>query len=457
MNDLGPFEDTDMVRRLVDDGMVLFLGLDGGGTITWIGRSSDRVLGFPASALLGTNGLDLIHPDDHELVVDTLAESARNSESRILAVLRVRHADGHWLNLEFGGIDLRDGSGEGTFLVWGRTYESAHRLMALLGSLLTTGDLHHLAEQVVEWCDALMPYSASVILARSDDGTYRSAAAAPILANMLGEALVLDEETLGPWQRALGTSEPVEAPIDEVSPVLAATAAKANVAAAWVVAVPGGRTKHPDGLLVSWRLQPGPLLATHRRHLEEVSRLCELCFDWARSHSNLVTAATTDSLTGLANRARLAQVVKATPSQGATLLFCDLDGFKKLNDQHGHATGDQVLRSVAVRLRQAVRSQDLLVRLGGDEFVVWCPRSDDSGPEASTDEGRAVAERIMTALAEPIEVDGIAHMVRASIGVASTTPEDDHPDKLAALLRRADEALYRAKADGRGRWLRAVV
>jgi len=438
-----------MVRRLIDDGMVLFLGIGGDGLISWIGRSSEQVLGRPAADLLGSSALDLIHPDDHGLVSATLAESARNADERILAVVRVQHANGSWLNLEFGGIDLRDDAGVGTFLVWGRSYESAHRLTALLDSLLTASDRSDLLRQVIEWCDALMPYSSTLVLARSDDGTYRAAAAANGLPVDLGTGLVVDEDTQGPWGLALVGRLPVQAEAGELSDVLAARAHQARIARTWVVAVPGGDSSKPDGLLVIWRHRPGPLLATHLRHIQEAARLCQLAFEWARIHADLVVAATTDSLTGVANRSQLRTSVDRDRSATAALLFCDLDRFKELNDRHGHAVGDHVLRAVAERLQGAIRSRDLLVRLGGDEFAVWCPDLRDR------DGGESVAERILVALARPIRIEGRVHRVSCSIGIATASGIATERPDLEAILQRADQALYRAKAAGGARWERA--
>ena len=448
VGDLGPLHDPAMVRHLVDDATILFVALDGAADIAWIGRSSEAVLGRSPSELIGTSGLDLLHPDDHDILLASLAESARNADERIFAVVRVRHADGTWLTLEFGGLDRRDEDGSGTFLVWGRSHESATRLTAFLEALLTGGDLGQLLGEVVHWCDALMPYSTSIILARRDDGTYRCPIDAPGLPSTLGADLVVDLDATGSW-RDLAGAEVVEASLSELPEAVATAATDEGVATAWLVAIAGADPARPDGLLVSWRRRPGSLLATHRRHLQEACRLSQLAFGWGRSHSDLVTAATTDSLTGVANRTRLGQVVEADRSETSTLLFCDLDHFKELNDRHGHAAGDQVLRAVAARMQAAVRSGDLLARLGGDEFSVWCP--DLAGGEVA----RQVAGRIIDAFALPVEVDGRAHLVRCSIGIASVSRDHGRPFDLHGAIKRADAALYRAKAAGRGRWAEA--
>jgi diguanylate cyclase len=122
--------------------------------------------------------------------------------------------------------------------------------------------------------------------------------------------------------------------------------------------------------------------------------------------------------------------------------FLDLDGFKTVNDTFGHAVGDALLRAFAARIQATVRSYDTVGRMGGDEFVVLASVVDDR-------EAHALAERMMAACAEPVDVDGTAFGLEVSIGVAMHPGDgDDRP----ALLRAADAAMYAAKASGRNRW-----
>ena len=120
----------------------------------------------------------------------------------------------------------------------------------------------------------------------------------------------------------------------------------------------------------------------------------------------------------------------------------DLDGFKLVNDTYGHRTGDQVLRLVAERLRGTVRAGDVAMRLGGDEFVVLLEDVVDA------DDAVAVAERLVVALAQPMQLAGGAARIGASIGVALCHAGSTDAD---TLLNEADVAAYRAKAAGKGR------
>ncbi len=148
-----------------------------------------------------------------------------------------------------------------------------------------------------------------------------------------------------------------------------------------------------------------------------------------------------DPLTGLANRRRFTDLVGERLGDGApgTLVaFGDLDGFKAINDEHGHAAGDRVLRAVADRLRAATRPDDLVARLGGDEFAVLCP---GLGPT----DAPHVAARLRAAVAEPIAIGDRLVRVGLSLGVATSL---DHLD-LDELLRTADARMYAEKAANR--------
>ncbi|MCW2607563.1 MAG: hypothetical protein JWO60_2256 [Frankiales bacterium] len=163
----------------------------------------------------------------------------------------------------------------------------------------------------------------------------------------------------------------------------------------------------------------------------------------ARLHreQELEKAARRDALTGLGNRAALDAILARAAREQAPvgLLFVDLDGFKAVNDRHGHEAGDAVLVEVALRLRAAVRAVDTVVRLGGDEFVVVCPQL------TTLDEAELLADRLERLLSAPVDSDGLRLAVGASVGSA-VGPHDDP----ATLLAAADRSMY-ARKESRGR------
>lgn len=154
-----------------------------------------------------------------------------------------------------------------------------------------------------------------------------------------------------------------------------------------------------------------------------------------------------DPLTGLPNRRYLQEQLRSAAAEAsagdvAGLCFVDVDAFKSVNDAHGHATGDLVLRTIAERLREAAHSSgNAVVRIGGDEFITFVR------PPTSRQAVLDLAHQLLATFDEPISVDGQSLRVRASIGVDVVDLADTDPTE---LLDGADRALYETKADGRG-------
>jgi diguanylate cyclase (GGDEF)-like protein/PAS domain S-box-containing protein len=165
----------------------------------------------------------------------------------------------------------------------------------------------------------------------------------------------------------------------------------------------------------------------------------------AAAERELLHQARHDALTGLPNRSVLHDSIGDALADGSRvgLAFLDLDGFKEVNDSLGHEAGDRLLQAVADRLTGVLRPGELLTRLGGDEFVLLVTHA--TGPE----EVVAAAERMLAALGQPVELDDRRVDVRGSCGVV--TGRSDEGATAGMLLRDADTALYRAKAEGRGR------
>ncbi|MBY0341625.1 MAG: EAL domain-containing protein [Rhodocyclaceae bacterium] len=169
------------------------------------------------------------------------------------------------------------------------------------------------------------------------------------------------------------------------------------------------------------------------------------------SEAEIYTLAFHDSLTRLPNRQllhnRLQQVLMSaarTHDNGA-ILFLDLDNFKSLNDTQGHAIGDKLLVQVAHRLLLCVRESDTVARIGGDEFVVMLTSLGSQRADAAT-QAQVVAEKIVAAFAQPFDLDGFEYSSTPSLGVALFS---DTQLSVEELLKRADLAMYQAKASGR--------
>ena len=156
-----------------------------------------------------------------------------------------------------------------------------------------------------------------------------------------------------------------------------------------------------------------------------------------------------DPLTDLPNRRlltdRLEQAIALADRSGTAFAVCylDLDGFKPINDRHGHETGDRFLIEVAAKLRGMLRAHDTVARLGGDEFALLLTQLQQ--PEESF----ALLQRVLSRISQPIVIDDITHSVTASLGVTLYPKDAADPD---TLLRQADQAMYLAKEAGRNRY-----
>ncbi|MDZ7754777.1 MAG: DUF484 family protein [Gammaproteobacteria bacterium] len=223
--------------------------------------------------------------------------------------------------------------------------------------------------------------------------------------------------------------------------------------AALLPLVRGGRNRGVLALGSRDPLRYQPHLGTD--FLDHLAMVATVCLENALNQERLRHYGRTDPLTGLYNRryleARLAEEVSRARRHGMPLscMFLDVDHFKRINDRHGHAAGDAVLRHLAERITELLRASDVAVRYGGEEFALLLPQT-------AAAEAAVLAERLRAHLAaQPIEVAGVDSPmeVTVSIGVAELAADEDG----AGLLDGADRALYRAKAGGRNRVERRVL
>ena len=192
-----------------------------------------------------------------------------------------------------------------------------------------------------------------------------------------------------------------------------------------------------DGRYIVVCLKPmrnGYLVTTHHDITEQ-----------RRSEEKIVHMALHDALTGLPNRIlfhqRLEHALSLTKRGGLVAFhLLDLDHFKNVNDTLGHPAGDKLLQAATERLRHVVRETDVIARMGGDEFAIVQSIAQPS-------EAGALARRVIEAVSEPYQIDGHQAVIGTSIGIAIGPTDSATPDN---LMRNADLALYRAKADGRG-------
>lgn len=209
--------------------------------------------------------------------------------------------------------------------------------------------------------------------------------------------------------------------------------------AEWRFQQPGGSPLHAE--VIATNLLSDPMVNGIVLNTRDIS-------DRKRFEEQLRHQAFHDPLTGLANRAlfrdRVDHALKLARRQrhAITVLFLDLDDFKRINDSYGHAEGDKLLVLAAERFRSCARAADTVARLGGDEFAILI--EDSTGPE----EQEALIERLTSAMAQPFMLSGNEVFVTASVGIAAAEAGESVSD----VLRNADTAMYAAKRGGKGRF-----
>ena len=212
--------------------------------------------------------------------------------------------------------------------------------------------------------------------------------------------------------------------------------------------VPIGRGAEPYGVLVVHSAQVREYPSHEIHFLQAVAHVVAQSMERRRSDDEVRERALEDPLTGLPNRVLLNDRLEHALASArrrltqTAVLFIDLDRFKVINDSLGHAAGDELLISLAPRLRAALRPSDTVARFGGDEFIVLCPDL------AGTQDAFVLGERLLAAISQPVTIKGRTVSVSASVGIAL---DAGGVSTAEALLRDADAAMYRAKDRGRGR------
>ena len=415
--------------------------------ILWHSDSLSRLLGWPD--LCGRNGTEFVHPDDLELVLETMMQVIEGGDHHGLgptfapesADIRVADVNGVWHSFEtttWNHID--DQNVRGVLCTCRRVHDRSDVALAI--EMLGSGtDVQRVVPIIARLADRSMG-GAEVRTAfawKQDDRTIIvSAAGAPPLDPRLADV------TKVVWSDEL-TSPLVVTDLDD--PLLngaGEVAAALGYRGAFIVPIeaPGG----PEilGAMVAWSASTVDFQAPKQSPLHVALRLAALAIADHHTKRTLRWAAAHDPLTGLANRAEFARRLDECADGELVLLYIDLDDFKPINDAYGHPVGDLVLKEVGRRIAEVIGPHDTVGRLGGDEFAVVCAGISDPV------QGRAVGDRIVKAIRLPLVANGLRLTVGASVGVAIGA----QPLIPAMLARRADEALYRAKSAGKNTvWL----
>ena len=406
----------ELIARNATDAVYL---VDLGGTIQWVSPAVVRVLGAQPEEVVGKKAEVFIHPEDRSMVQSVREELAEGVEA---------------VRWEFRAKVANDG----------------YRWMSAISSLARDAD-----GKVIGRISTLRDVDQQVkdrwALARSEQTFRMAMAGAPqgmAVVSLDGEILQVNQmfcDLVGyDVDSVMGRQEfdlihPENIDIDlEVRRRLLAGEIEYDIHE--------GRLLTRSGRTVWVQHSLALVRGEHEKPVFYVSQYQDI----TQAHADQVDLkyrAAHDSLTGLINREELSrraeQTLAQTPRRTGVpaLMYCDLDNFKKINDSRGHAIGDQVLQATAERISSVLRGTDQVARMGGDEFVVLL--SDVADVEAAL----AVAEKVRSAVGQPMEIALEPVSITMSIGVALAEPGV----KAHQLLREADTALYQAKDQGRDR------
>jgi diguanylate cyclase (GGDEF)-like protein/PAS domain S-box-containing protein len=440
-----------LFRRIVERSVYVYVVVDVTTRLIYVSPSCQDLFGYTPDELVGTSALDLVGADDQPSIVGALADLLDHPGEGVPVVVGVRHKDGSTVFVEVGANAELDNPVVAGIMVRIRPYDDQRLLDEYLEALAMSVPLEQTLQPLTESIRA-QHIGCEVAVAYDWDGSrFASAVDTGLPAALAGRADPAGGVRL-PWVDALRSGQPalVETTAD-LDPAIRPTAETAGLGACWAYPVP----VPPDGTrlacLIVWRPTPGLPMLGHQAALDRSVRLASLGFERRHGEDLLRHAALHDTLTGIPNRSHFFQAldrVLAQPGPArSAVLFADLDGFKDINDTHGHGIGDEVLAIVAQRLQANIRPDDMAARVGGDEFAVLCANL------ASDAQAIGVADRLIQAVGLPITVGTIAVRVGLSIGLAFHDPADlSEP----GLIDAADHALYQAKQAGKNRWIVAA-
>lgn len=449
----------------------VLLLIDPLGTFQHVGESVRRVLGYDPESRLGDAVWDFVHPDDLVAAAGALNEASRTTGYHLPTEMRIRHADGHFVDCELTGNAV-DGPG-GAWLVLSvrasgdrnevigrrRQIEQLIRMASLECAAARWNEVDALVGRFLQDLAEVVGAEMVELAWEVRDQVLRVGARWPAVSSATRPAADQGEFVpLWPLEDGVVSLLRFSSDLESLEPSPARDRL-IRLRARAVVEVPLS-TRAPWGVIRlvfgedwrSWDDTNVDLVTVLVNTLTSTLRRC-------RAEARLQEQACTDPLTGLLNRVELyrcfEQILTARDegrrvgdAHTVGVLYGDLDRFKEVNDRFGHAAGDELLVAVADALRAGTREGDLISRFGGDEFVIVCPSLES--PEA-LDQVRDRVQRAVGAIRQ----DGItAHISLGAALAADGLGADD-------LVRLADEAMYRSKRDrrraggGQGKWAMA--
>ncbi|MGN6086179.1 bifunctional diguanylate cyclase/phosphodiesterase [Trinickia sp.] len=423
--------------------------------LTDVSRRGGEMMGRPRDALIGTVS-DAIFDDQGE--GGMTREFARVFETDEVAEREWQHVrpDGSRVWLHRQVVRVEDGVVAIVRDVTARKRAEAMRAEQnrVLEMIATSTPLEDVLSALMLLLESQIPDSACVVMLRDEDGMHLRVGAAPSLPaafSQLANGWTIGPDS-GPSGVAIYTHQSVSVtnllasdPYREF--ILKAQMHEYNACRSMPILSHEGSAL--GALTVFARGERVPD-AAEAQTVAMAIRIAGIAIERTRAEDSIRHMANHDALTGLPNRTLLADRLSQALAhaqrygRGVSVAFVDLDNFKLINDSLGHHAGDELLKTVAVRMRECLRSTDTVVRLGGDEFVLVL--FDDWLDEQAL---RAVIERLRKAIAEPVQLNGQTYKVTCSMGFARYPTDGDDAQ---TLLMNADAAMYRAKELGRNNY-----
>ncbi len=411
---------------------------DRGGMVVQAAGGFGSYAGWPVEYFVGKHALELVIEEDREPLASVFIQAQERDDFTVAQPIpfRIRTAspDGAIFSADAIATGQPAGDDAGWVVVL-HPHDQQTTPVAALTSLLEAQPLERTLE-----------LAADHIAGSGSDG--RQISAVLLTAGLLCEGLrtfgttmpheLADE--IGRHGATLLCEHSLSAPTPLHRPALPTALADAVVDADYeeliLAHVPVGDTGAAT-LVVANGTARDPLVDNVRQLIDRAAQVAELALRSDREHRILLHASRHDPLTGLGNRRRLDEFVADRSGRRLTMIFVDLDRFKEVNDRHGHAIGDEVLRTVADRIAASCRPDDLACRVGGDEFVVVVDDVDH-------DEAERIAERIGLDIATPLPRHVGIESVTASIGLADSGRHGTMPSVF--VIAAADDAMRRAKS-----------
>jgi len=438
-------DDPDVLLGLLDHGPYIAALIAPDGEILWVSDEGvRRVFGYEAEEVIGTNFLEHLDLAKSDTALQTVADALTQQGLRLPTYFSARRKDGSETIVEVWANSQLHNPRLGALVAYIRPWDEQRHVDAALETLARAEPLDATCRLLVQAMTCETLDATACVLHTAHVGRFAAGTAHEALAP---ELVGIGDLTDGaPWQRAIEARRPVFLEVADLPEPLRASAIAAGFSIVWVW--PMLSPLHEvTGCVVAWRtddqLEPDPSRADF---LDRLAAIAALAVERSESLATLRRAATEDALTGVANRAEFYNGLAHALELGlrpVAVCYLDLDGFKPINDEHGHATGDDVLIAVADRLRGAVRAGDVVARLGGDEFAVL------STAVATLDELEALAARLVASVVEPIAVGDLEVQIGVSIGAVLVPAGSRDPD---ALVEAADAAMYEVKTSGKGGW-----